>query len=150
MFVDQTQEVTESAVGLFKRFLIESLLPLVLIVTFVGFAIKAPAFRSPENIINLLKQSSYLIMLATAQMVVLITRGFDLSVGTVISMISVASALVMVAVLKSDPNAIALAIAAAWLAGLAIGFAVGAINGFAVFLSLLLSVRSYLEASISS
>jgi ribose transport system permease protein len=132
MFWERTLRGTESSVGLLKRFFIESLLPLILIVTFVGFAVTAPQFRSPENIINLLKQSSYLIMLATAQMILLITRGFDLSVGTVISMISVASALAMVAVLKNDPNALSLAILVGWLVGLAIGLAVGAVNGFAV------------------
>ena len=123
---------TESAHHLVKSLILETLLPIVLGVTYLGFALAEPRFHSTANIINLLKQSSYLVMLATAQMVVLITRGFDLSVGPVISMISVGSSLVMVAVLKGDPNAVSLAILAGWLTGLGMGLAVGAVNGFAV------------------
>jgi len=38
-------------------------------------------------------QSSYLLLFASAQMVVILTGGFDLSLGTAVSVISVATAL---------------------------------------------------------
>jgi ribose transport system permease protein len=71
-------------------------------------------------------------MLSTAQMMVLITRGFDLSVGNVISMISVASSAAMVWVLGNHPEAHWLAILVGWIVGLAVGLMVGAVNGFNV------------------
>jgi ribose/xylose/arabinose/galactoside ABC-type transport system permease subunit len=122
----------KTILALLKRLLVQSFLAIVLVLAYAGFGLAEPQFHSLANLINILKQSSYLVMLATAQMIVLITRGFDLSVGTVIGMISVASSLVMVAVLSSSPESVGLAILLGCLVGLGIGFAVGAINGFAV------------------
>lgn len=110
------------------------LLPIVLIVLYVVFGLIEPRFHSLDNFVNILRQASYLIMLATGQMIVLITRGFDLSLGTVISMISVASALVMVGVLEDYPGAVGLAILLAILLGLGVGLTVGAVNGMCVSL----------------
>jgi ribose transport system permease protein len=99
---------------------------------YIGFSIAEPNFRSAENLFNILNQSSYLTMLAAAQLMVLITRGFDLSVGTVIGLISVASSLVMVATIKINPDAVILSILSGWFVGLAIGFVVGLLNGVVV------------------
>ena len=109
-------------------------LPLVLVIMVLAFGLVEPAFASMGNIVNILKQASYPIILATAQLFALLTRGFDLSVGSVISMISVASALVMMGMLGANPDAVGLAIIVACLAGLAIGLVVGAINGVCVSL----------------
>ena len=54
-----------------------------------------PRVLSPRNIVNILNQSSYLVLFASAQMIVILTRGFDLSLGTTVSAVSVASALAM-------------------------------------------------------
>jgi ribose transport system permease protein len=69
-------------------------------------------------------QSSYLLVFASAQMVVILTGGFDLSLGTTVSVISVVTALVT--------TGLAAAGAPMWLviiAGLAAGFAVGCLVG---------------------
>jgi ribose transport system permease protein len=121
-----------TALGLLKRFAVRSALAIALVLTYLGFGLAEPQFHSVANLINILKQSSYLVMLATAQMLVLITRGFDLSVGTVIAMISVASSLVMVSVLNGNPEAFGLAIFLAWVVGLGVGVAVGVTNGLVV------------------
>jgi ribose transport system permease protein len=115
-----------------KLLLVHGVLPIVLVLSYIGFGMVEPQFHSLANLVNILTQSSYLILLATAQMVVLITRGFDLSVGTVISMIGVASALTMAGVLENNPEAVTLAIFLGCLVGLAIGLGVGIINGFGV------------------
>lgn len=112
--------------------LIRGILPILLALTYVCFSLAEPHFTSLVNLTNILKQSSYLVMLASAQLVVLLTRGFDLSVGNVISMISVGSSVAMVWVLKSNPEAVGWAIAFGCLVGLIMGGAVGLINGFAV------------------
>jgi ribose transport system permease protein len=106
-------------------------LPSIFVLSYLVFGMLEPKFLSVNNVINILKQSSYLIIFATAQLFVLLPRGYDLSVATVISMISVASAMIMMAVLHSA-NDVSLAITAAVCSGLGIGVLVGAINGFCV------------------
>jgi ribose transport system permease protein len=107
-------------------------LPGILVVTYLGFGALEPRFLSANNAVNILIQSSYLIIFATAQLFALLTRGYDLSVGTVISMISVASAMIMMNILSHFANEVPLAIAVAVFAGLVIGVVVGAVNGFCV------------------
>jgi ribose transport system permease protein len=118
--------------ALFRFLVINSILPVLLVVLYVGFGLREPHFFSFGNLVNILRQSSYLVMLAAAQMIVLLTRGFDLSVGNVVSMVSVASAMVMVAILKKDPGAVSQAILLGCLCGIAIGLLVGSVNGAAV------------------
>src|SRR5258708_27840237 len=77
-------------------------------------------------------QVSYLAIFATAQMFVLITRGFDLSLGTAISLISVLSGMVMADVAKAHPDMVPLAVALGIAVGLGVGLVVGAVNGFVV------------------
>ena len=49
-----------------------------------------------QNLLNVLRSSSYLVIIAAGQMLVLIVGGFDLSQGAVVALTSVSSALVMV------------------------------------------------------
>ena len=91
-----------------------------------------PAFFSAANALNIIKQSSYLIVLATAQMFVLLTRGFDLSLGVVVSMVSVASALIMAGIAPNGEGPVIVALVAGVLAGIAIGALAGAVNGVCV------------------
>ena len=116
-----------------KKILLDGmLLPIIIILTYIIFTIIEPDFAHIGNSVNILKQSSYLIILSLAQLVVLLTRGFDLSVGNVISMISVSSAMTMVAVLKSNSGAVGSAIFLGCLVGFGIGILVGCFNGFIV------------------
>lgn len=108
------------------------LLPLVIIAVCAYFAHEQPLFIAPRNVLNVLTQSSYLVMLAAAQMIVLLVRGFDLSMGAVISAISVVLGLVMTGFLHVEPGAIWLSITLSILSALLIGFAVGLINGACV------------------
>jgi ribose transport system permease protein len=100
------------------------LLPLLIIAMELAVSLIEPRVLSLRNIINVLVQSSYLLLFASAQMVVILTGGFDLSLGTAVSVISVATALVT--------TALAAAGAPAWLilvAGLAVGLGVGLLVG---------------------
>ncbi|MFH1091848.1 MAG: ABC transporter permease [Pseudomonadota bacterium] len=115
-----------------KVWLIRSILPVALALTYVFFGLIEPRFYSLENMVNILNQSSYLAMLATAQMLVLMCRGFDVSIGSVVSMVGVCSSAVMVWVLKNHPGSQGMAITICWLFGLTIGGLAGAINGFNV------------------
>ncbi len=100
------------------------LLPLLIIAMELAVSLVEPRVLSLRNIVNVLVQSSYLLLFASAQMVVILTGGFDLSLGTAVSVISVATALVT--------TALAAAGAPAWLilvAGLAVGLSVGLMVG---------------------
>ena len=102
-------------------------LPLAIAVLFFGFALVEPSMLSATNIGNILVQTSFLFVAACAQLLVMLTRGFDLSIGANISIVSVASSMLMVAsvpILGPD-----LAVAAGILLGIAIGTAIGAANG---------------------
>lgn len=117
---------------LFRPMISQGFLPLVLVLTYLGFGLLEPRFFSADNSLNILRQGSYIIILTTAQMFALLTRGLDLSIGNVVSMISVASALFMVAVLEVHPEGVTLAVVVGIVAGLGIGFATGLVNGVCV------------------
>jgi ribose transport system permease protein len=108
----------------FLRLLLVFSLPLLMAAMELAVYSVEPRVLSPRNIANILNQSSYLLLFASAQMVVILTRGFDLSLGTAVSAISVASALTM--------TGLAAAGASDWvtvLAGLFVGMGFGALVG---------------------
>ena len=61
------------------------------------FALVEPRITSPGNLLNIMQQASYLLIFTVAQTLVILTRGFDLSLGTTVSAVGVASALVLTA-----------------------------------------------------
>lgn len=65
---------------------------LPLLVVFSIFAFLEPAFRSEENIINLLRQSSTNTIIAFGMTFVILAGGIDLSVGSVLALTSVIAA----------------------------------------------------------
>ena len=95
------------------------------------FAIMQPNFATLGNASNVAIQASYLSIFALAQTYVMIVRGFDLSLGTTVSLISVASGMTMMHVAGLGLGT-TVAIAAGILAGLLIGALVGAVNGLCV------------------
>jgi ribose transport system permease protein len=107
-------------------------LPILLIVLVVAFALFVPHFLALENIFNVLRSSSFLVILAVGQMLVLIVGGFDLSVGAVVALTSVTSALVMAGLRDTIPDHLGLIILSGVLAGLGCGAAVGLVNGLCV------------------
>ncbi len=107
------------------------LLPFTIVAMELGVSLIEPRVLSLRNITNILVQSSYLLLFASAQMVVILTGGFDLSLGMAVSVISVATALAT--------TGLAAAGAPAWLifvaglgVGLSVGLLVGAFNGLFV------------------
>lgn len=77
-------------------------------------------FLTFDNLINVFRQSSVNALVALGQLVVIITAGIDLSVGSIMGLSCVLAALMLRA---GVPSAVALA------ASLAIGAALGAVNG---------------------
>jgi ribose transport system permease protein len=113
------------------RWLLALSLPLLMAAMELAVFSVEPRVLSPRNIANILNQSSYLLLFASGQMIVILTRGFDLSLGTTVSAVSVASALAMTSLASagvSDPAVVALGLAA----GLGFGALVGIFNGVCV------------------
>lgn len=107
----------------------KSVLLLLLAVMEGVFALIQPRIASPGNVMNVLHQASYLLVLTLAQTLVILTRGFDLSLGTTVSAVSVASALVLT---SFGDNPAWWVIALGMCAGLAMAMGVGLFNGFLV------------------
>jgi ribose transport system permease protein len=91
-----------------------------LLVLIVVLAQLSPAFATPRNIGNLLAQSAVISVLAIGQLLVIITRGIDLSVGSTLALGTVTGALAVTAGL---PTPVVI------LVMLLTGVAVGAVNG---------------------
>jgi ribose/xylose/arabinose/galactoside ABC-type transport system permease subunit len=107
-------------------------LPVLLAVLLIAFAIFIPHFLAVQNLVNVLRSSSYLVILAAGQMLVLIVGGFDLSQGAVVALTSVSTALVMAGLKDIFPSHPELIILIGVLAGLGCGLIVGLVNGACV------------------
>jgi ribose transport system permease protein len=83
-------------------------------------AMLSPVFLTPRNVGNVLSQSAVIAVLALAQLLVIITRGIDLSVGSVLALSAVVGALVYSAIPSGTLVIVAM---------LLTGTAVGAVNG---------------------
>jgi ribose transport system permease protein len=112
--------------------LVQALLPIALVALLIGFALAEPRIVSSGNLVNILIQGSYLAVFASAQMMVIITRGFDLSLGTCVSSVSVIAALAMTGSFAGGGETTGFAIAMGVVLGLGMGLLVGLFNGFAV------------------
>jgi ribose transport system permease protein len=117
---------------IFRTYHAAGFLPILLPVLLVAFALFVPNFVAVQNLLNVLRSSSYLVIIAAGQMLVLIVGGFDLSQGAVVALTSVTSALVMVAFKDTFANEPGLIILIGVLAGLGCGVIVGLVNGLCV------------------
>lgn len=95
----------------------------------LAFSFVQPRFYSPANIENLFRQTSFLLILTLAQMFPIVTRGFDLSTGNLLSVVSVVTALTMARIATWWPNAAIIIISVGILAGLGVGVVAGTFNG---------------------
>ena len=109
-------------------------LPFLLLIAIVVFTLLSDNFLTQRNLLNVARQSTYLIMVSMGQMFALLTGGFDLSVGTTLAITSVVSATAMAVAYVAMPDAVALAIALGLLAGFAAGLSIGIVNGIGVAL----------------
>ncbi len=115
-----------------KVFVKVGVLPFFLLGALIIFTTLSPQFLTGQNLINVARQSVYLVLVSMGQMLVLISGGFDLSVGTSIALTSVVSAMGMVWLAGVFPDAIWLAILLGAFMGFAAAIAVGLVNGIGV------------------
>ena len=95
--------------------------PLLILVILIAVVIATtPVFRTSDNVGNVLSQTSVISVLALGQLLVIVTRGIDLSVGSTIALSSVVGALAF-----RDGHSTPLVVGAI----LATGLGVGLFNG---------------------
>ena len=88
----------------------------------VFLSVVRPEFLNFDNIINILRQSSLLFLLAAGLTVVVLTEGIDLSIGSILAL----SACIMATLLKTHGLFLSISV------GLLIGAGCGFLNGFMV------------------
>lgn len=103
---------------------VAGILPILIIICIL-FAFLSPNFLTADNIVNILRQSSINIVLATGMTFVILTGGIDLSVGSMLGVSAVVALLVSLL-----PALSWAAVPAALLAGLLLGLVNGAIITF--------------------
>ena len=108
------------------------MLPVLLVLAILIFAITADQFLTPQNLINMLRQSVYLILVSLGQMLALVTGGLDLSVGTTLAITSVVGASVMATLYAAHPDAAWTAVCVGSACGLLAGATVGLVNGIGI------------------
>ncbi|PDQ18658.1 ABC transporter permease [Mesorhizobium sanjuanii] len=84
--------------------LLAARLPIAIVVTLVLFGLVEPRVLSLGNFRNIAIQASYLSIFAMAQTMVILTRGFDLSLGYTVSLVSVVASMAMVAMGGGDAS----------------------------------------------
>ncbi|MFE4836349.1 ABC transporter permease [Arthrobacter sp. NPDC056691] len=105
------------------------LLPALLILMCVVFAIVEPRFVDGSNLLNVARQSVFLLLIAMGQMIVLINAQLDLSVGATVALTSVVVASVTAAS-SGGPESVLLGLGAGLLLGAVIGLVNGCIVAF--------------------
>jgi len=128
-----SQTGTSEGPNIIKRLFIKvGVLPFFLGIALVVFTFLSDKFLTGQNLLNVARQSVYLVLVSMGQMLVLISGGFDLSVGTAIALTSVVSATGMVAMASVFPDAIWLAIILGAFMGFAAALMIGLVNGVGV------------------
>jgi ribose/xylose/arabinose/galactoside ABC-type transport system permease subunit len=97
---------------------------IILFLLIVAFAIVTPDFLTVNNLINILRQYSVLMILAVGQTLVIVSRGIDLSVASTAALSGSVMGVAYAYWAWPEP--------ASLLVGLAAGVAVGAFNGFVI------------------
>lgn len=97
---------------------------IVLIVLYAAIAVLQPNYIEPAGIMNFLRRATPLAVLACGQVFVLVSGGFDLSMGALVTLTVIGGSMLT----DNDPGNTAWAIGVLYL----IGLAVGLVNGFVV------------------
>jgi ribose/xylose/arabinose/galactoside ABC-type transport system permease subunit len=106
--------------------------PIMLVILFIVFGLLSEEHRfwNGDNIFNIARQSTYLMIVTMGQMLYLLSRNYDLSNGSCVALTSIVTSLVMT--WSGWGGNTAAAIAVGCLAGIGVGVGVGFVNGFVV------------------
>jgi ribose transport system permease protein len=99
-------------------------LPVMMLAALIVFSLLSDNFLTIDNLLSALRQNSYIVIVVLAQFLVLLSGGFDLSVGSVTALVSVTSATAM-----AGQTAGGAAPGTAMAIGIAVGLGVGLVCG---------------------
>jgi ribose transport system permease protein len=105
------------------------LIPLLLVLIVIGMIFVEPRFYGLPNLFNILRNTSFLAIIACGQMLVMIVGGMDLSVGATAALASVIAAKLMATATGTLGLDAGFAIVLGILGSLGSGAAVGFFNG---------------------
>lgn len=94
---------------------------LLLLIVFVGTTIREPRFLQPDSLNGILLWIPLLVILGMGQMLVIVTRGIDVSVGSIVGV----AGMVVGMLFRSNPG---LPVPVGMLAGLGVGLVLGGVN----------------------
>jgi rhamnose transport system permease protein len=103
----------------------EPLLAAMVVLLVVAVGLRAPAFLSAGSLANLVTDSTLLVMLALTQMLVIVTRGVDLSVASNLALSGMVAAML-------GAHAPGLPLPLIVLAAVAVGLVLGLVNGWLI------------------
>ncbi len=103
----------------------ERVLGAIVVLMVVGITVYVPAFGTRDTLVGVLNDTSFLFMMAVAQMIVILTRGIDLSVAANLALTGMLTALV------AEPHQ-GLPVPAFVLLSTGIGFLLGLFNGMLI------------------
>lgn len=103
----------------------EPLLAAMVVLLVVTVGLRAPAFLSAGSLANLVTDSTLLVMLALTQMLVIVTRGVDLSVASNLALSGMVAAML-------GAHAPGLPLPLIVLAAVGVGLALGLVNGWLI------------------
>lgn len=113
-----------------RAFVKIGVLPVLMVVAIGVFSLMSDNFLTASNLLTALRQNSYVIIATLAQFVVLLTGGFDLSIGSVTALVSVTTAMSMAG--QVDQGGPTPAILVGVLTGLLVGLGCGVVNAVGV------------------
>lgn len=105
----------------FKSYLRNYALFVIFIIICIALGIASPTFFTARNILNVFRQISINGILALGMTLVIILGGIDISVGSIVAVSGVVSALI----LEANPTMVIPAVIVGILAGSALGFVIG-------------------------
>ncbi len=131
--INETAPTEKNAVARAIRFVFLrfGILPFLLVLVLIVFGLAEGRFLSGTNLTNVARQSTFLMIVAMAQALVIFTRGLDLSLGALVGLVTVTAASVMTGLIQGGTDPV-LAIACGILAGLGTSLLVGLFNGICV------------------
>jgi rhamnose transport system permease protein len=103
----------------------EPLLALMIVALVLLVGLRAPVFLTPGSLANLLTDSTLLVMLALTQMLVIVTRGIDLSVASNLALCGMVAAMLA----SANPE---LPLLVVMLAATVTGLLLGLVNGWLI------------------
>jgi rhamnose transport system permease protein len=122
--VTKTAKQKTNLLDIFSRFREVGIIVFILVLV-IAVTLREPSFLSINNLSDILMNISILVIVAMAQTMVILTKGIDLSVSSVIGLV----AMMVAFTLRVNPE---LPVLVAVLLGMTLGAMLGSFNGFVI------------------